>query len=801
MSLLASDPLPQSDSRTSQSLAPHDCYRVIQAGLDCIAADRATDDAVQSVVHAYVSLGLYGPARELLKVDVDTRDAAGEWLETARQLAKKPSGRVAYGAIEATFEAGLARVVEAQPHLASRSGDIRAAIQSCDVYRANDGSLHLAERAANDRVHWIGGFRHGAAIAAALVPAHRPTDQFCENYLIVGDCFGAVLRRLHRETSKMFMTFTPRLFAVEPDLRLFAASLISSERVDLLTEQRVHVFVGDSAMADLRAFVQTRPEIKIPTNLVCIPPLPVAFQERIEGQIKEMLSEQLARTTTLCAENEAAYESIGPAEWAQRFSNAAPRPLRVLGITSRFTTVLQFSMRDVKAAFERLGHTFETLIEPSDHDMLSSACFAKGVAEAKPDLFFVIDHHRAEYPGLLPKNVPYVCWVQDMLPNLASTSAGRAIGPMDFFLTPSIREMEMAYEYPPAQGRVTTTVTDDQLYSSEFLSDQELAPHRCDFSYVSNQSKTPEEFHADFIGQLPVDSAFHSLCDFLFRQLKSELMQSDRLSYPRRATDLLAEAAESMGLAIRATIQSDELALQYIHPLGELMFRQSALEWVAEFSEKHSLDFRLYGQGWENHPRLARFARGVAPNGSPLRAIYQAATINLQIIGTGAIHPRLLDGLAAGGFFLIRKAPVDLLMDAAAGFTRESVAPDWRIQSRFGIDDLPQHRDVFEAERILSGRQDIRDIRLDRTQHDHCIELLTGGKKRIAGLNLAGYRDVAFGTRSEFVQMAARFLGDPDARKSIATRMRDTVVSQYTYTTMVRDLLTFLGERLVLPPS
>ena len=76
---------------------------------------------------------------------------------------------------------------------------------------------------------------------------------------------------------------------------------------------------------------------------------------------------------------------------------------------------------------------------------------------------------------------------------------------------------------------------------------------------------------------------------------------------------------------------------------------------AAEIAERHGLSFGLYGAGWEKHPELGPHARGTIDYGRDLEALTQQTRINLQLepfIPTQ--HQRLLDGLAAGGFFLSR---------------------------------------------------------------------------------------------------------------------------------------------------
>src|SRR5690606_15900334 len=59
--------------------------------------------------------------------------------------------------------------------------------------------------------------------------------------------------------------------------------------------------------------------------------------------------------------------------------------LRVLGITSRFTTFLQHSMRDWLSAFERLGHQTLLLIEEADHQILNNIVYSRTAQDFQPD--------------------------------------------------------------------------------------------------------------------------------------------------------------------------------------------------------------------------------------------------------------------------------------------------------------------------------------------------------------------------------------------------------------------------------
>ena len=63
------------------------------------------------------------------------------------------------------------------------------------------------------------------------------------------------------------------------------------------------------------------------------------------------------------------------------------------------------------------------LIEEADHELLNTLCHAQACVDFKPDLILLIDHYRAEFPGL-PTQIPAVMWIQDLLPNIFNPTAG-----------------------------------------------------------------------------------------------------------------------------------------------------------------------------------------------------------------------------------------------------------------------------------------------------------------------------------------------------------------------------------------
>jgi spore maturation protein CgeB len=78
-----------------------------------------------------------------------------------------------------------------------------------------------------------------------------------------------------------------------------------------------------------------------------------------------------------------------------------------------------------------------------------------------------------------------------------------------------------------------------------------------------------------------------------------------------------------------------------------------------ETLSKNGVNLALYGHGWETNPRLGRFARGIARNGTELNLINNASKIVYHAISTSTFHPRFIDAAASGSFILVKHLESD----------------------------------------------------------------------------------------------------------------------------------------------
>ena len=145
------------------------------------------------------------------------------------------------------------------------------------------------------------------------------------------------------------------------------------------------------------------------------------------------------------------YAAIDRTEWIEIFSDAPARKPRVLFLTTRRSSVLQYCTADTSAAFDTLGWETNTFIEPKPSHLPSAFKLTQLLVEFKPDLVFQIDHLRSEWGDLMPPQLPFVCWIQDHLDNLTSKAAGRAIGLRDYQLCGMPSMYTDRFDYPSRQ--------------------------------------------------------------------------------------------------------------------------------------------------------------------------------------------------------------------------------------------------------------------------------------------------------------------------------------------------------------
>jgi hypothetical protein len=334
-------------------------------------------------------------------------------------------------------------------------------------------------------------------------------------------------------------------------------------------------------------------------------------------------------------------------------------------------------------------------------------------------------------------------------------------------------------------------VNDRRFGAATELSAAERERYACDVSFVSHASTPPE-----VLLQRQLDTATPQTRQVLtdvFERVKGIYDAGGAIGDPPRMQAIINHSLQELGLNIAAE-SHERLKGLFTHQINNAFYRHQALQWVAEMG----VNLHLYGNGWENHPTLARYARGPADHQSQLGAVYRASRINLHVTPHGAVHQRVLEGLCAGGFFLMRYRPGD----AAGVHYREIHA--WCRRHGIASDSEFRTRATSGVWRMLQEAQRLREWDVFDLGHSFMEELnlLADSDYTLAGATLwEDYFDVAFNSRQELQTKVARYLKDDAARERLTQSMLRPVLEKLTYQRISERMVGFIAEDLQRRPA
>lgn len=504
--------------------------------------------------------------------------------------------------------------------------------------------------------------------------------------------------------------------------------------------------------------------------------------KRIDEQLKAILLEMTEVDRRLSQQIESFRPLLSRQRLIEQYSENPARPPKALIITTRFSTVLQYSARDTEQAFRQNGWDTRLLIEPSASHGMSRLAIKYAIADFKPELIFLIDHLRSEFGDLYPPEIPLVCWVQDHLPNLTNKNAGASVGFREFALIPSAQRYVKNYGYPESQCMEFRKLTKVPSIPDDWNSDGD------DLVYVSNWSQTPEQLTEEAVAILKTIAPEHiarNCCEKICKVYE----QGGSLQSP-------GEVRRLLGLVING-----EQAITFLTHLHERLnvglFRQQGLSWAAEVAEELGLKLSIYGNGWDKNPRFAKYARGSVKYGPDLENLTRKSKINLLLEPYVCIaHQRLLDGVAAGGFFLMRSCQQSQVLDEMISILADETF-DHAFDS-FGVLGRanPQTKARIEELLKITANNDAQPEQIDPIRTIR--ELQASGFLPKDTPLLPQRVNVEFDSRQMLRSRILQTLQKPEDRTAIIREQREAVLSRYSYSAGIKRLIAWMQSRFSL---
>ncbi len=580
---------------------------------------------------------------------------------------------------------------------------------------------------------------------------------------------GYVLSALAASPPALLLGRQQAVFVIESDARLVMAALMLhdySGPQGPIRQHRFRWFIGPDWGAQFEKEFFSDPFLPFPLAQVGQGP----NSNAIEPILRQIGAKLVEFDQRLADEARDIYSRIDAETFADLFSDQPSRPPRILLLTSRFTTVLQYSTRDAAEGFTSLGWQTRVLIEPSAHQSRMKQAMLREIVEFKPDLVFVIDHLRHEYEGILPDGLPFVCWIQDHLPNLCNPEVGSKIGLRDFILTGMGTRFIGDYHYPAHQIVDLPNLARIPQRPAAWVSDG------LDLAYTSNWSKSTEEVVDDILSYASSPPQLRAIAQTACARILAVYERGESLATQLAIRQQIELAQHDCGLAIAEPRLVDTVVNLFWDRLNNHLYRHQALIWVADLAQRRGLKFGLFGRGWERHPVLSKYAMGFVKPGPELEEMVRRTKINLQIEPFACFtHPRLLSGLFAGGFFLVRDHPFNVLPSRLLNFLADHAGQaETMAQALVAVspDKREELQSLLHACREMGEQADI----VQMTRNWHRSGLIVPHAPALANLP-----DVTFTDPVTLQQKVERFLADANLRGCIGDSQRRDLQGRLSY--------------------
>jgi len=739
-------------------------------------------------VQSLVRLGLHAAAKQVVEVIPAESRTGPEFAALDEALARARTGLIPWTSRKGRYRANLdaLRQRDAQG-AAAVENDWREHVDGLELHESRDGHFAIKLAGAVWPPRWIPFLDDHKSLATDRLNLVRQ-GLLPEPLVFCGLGMGWEFSEAYFKTQRVFLEASSTLYVIEPSAASLAALFHVHDWREVIADPRVRWFIGHEALSRFREEIAGDSAWPLTERVYSFPLLGEPAAPLARAAMHAVAAARTAEVEQLTARLTQLYEGRDAAWWAKRYHDALAadgraqgEPLRILAITSRHTTFLQYSIRDCLKVLDRFNHRTRLLIEPTPHQPLDVLTAMRAQAEFEPDLVFLLSRMRYEMTAVVHPSIPSLTWDQDALPWVFDANRKPELAWNDFLMGFAAASAARRFGWPEHRCRYCAMAGSSDTYLADPLPDCELTPFRCDVSYVSHASAPVEQEMASVESWLASDKQ-----KALFREVAPGLIAfwQGGGEFPCAITEPLIDACEGKGW----NWTSEELGpiVQVIQRLGDRVFRHVALGWVADWADRTGRDFRIYGNGWEKHPRLAKYARGATRNGDELRRVYQGTRINLQLMGFGFLHQRALDGLMAGAFFMTRRSATDghgvILRKLLRHLEESGVRTAAQLR---GMTDDAMRRRIESAMREVT--RDPRDLDARVVENIRDASLAPYARETVAD-----YDAVAFRSATEFAHKAEAFLLDGPSRARVAARMRQAIYENFSYDARMKEMLHFV---------
>lgn len=653
------------------------------------------------------------------------------------------------------------------------------------VIRGKAGRWTIGTRAEAGRYESLS--RGGDPVSSTVQTLNeiRSTWQRGSSTALCGFGDGYVLSALAKYSPKLNLGRQQAICVIEPDLKLVLACLLLHDYSGPdgpIRQQRFRFFLGENWAGEFQREILSDVYLPFPETNIC----QTTHYAAMEAVFQRLIQIQLENDRQFAQATAEIYDAMKADDLAQLFGDDPPRRPRVLLVTSLFTTVLQYSTASAAQAMQQLGWETKTLIEPTGYHALRKRAIRRAVMDFKPDFVLLIDHLRHEYDGVFPPQLPFACWIQDHLPNLCNLKAGAEVRARDFVLTAIGTHFVQQYGYPARQIVDLPNLARVPVRPTTWKND---GP---DLTYISNWSRTTDEVIREVLSQVSASSQLRIIADQSIAQMLGVYERGECLATQRDVRQVVQAAQQLCGILITDPSLLDGLVNLLWDRLNNQLYRHQALCWAADVAKQNGLELALYGRGWETHPELSQFARGVVQHGADLENLVRRSKINLQLEPFACFtHPRLLSGIFAGGFFLVRDHPFNHQPQELLDFIDENLGSEIETVFDARAKVSSPKREALESILIRCSAMSEQADPIQMARNWQRAGLLQAGHLQMADLS-----HVTFSNSHDLREKIGRFLADEKLRRTVGESLRGDLESRLSYEAGLKRACKKIGDLL-----
>jgi hypothetical protein len=495
-------------------------------------------------------------------------------------------------------------------------------------------------------------------------------------YVLPGMGAGYELLEVFKHTERPIQEmgeFEVPVYVIEQEPGQFLLNMLLHDLEDIIISKRVQFFYDNNSI-DQFYLELLKHQVALPTVL-----LDMKQQGDLKaGQVLELVNlaqhQRNQRHAVNLQEINEYYGSITDSEWRDKFKAENAGSLRVMGFISRFSSFLKYCMRDLLDGFDRTGAITSVCSEEENYYLSNIEHFIEEINRFKPDIILTIDHFRHEFDGV-PDSVPFVNWIQDMLPNI--TGNQQTMKAKDFTFAFSKEwlgfNQEPMYKNSPIgflpigyNDRVYFPNNLDKKYDCDVL----VVTHLQEPGKTFDPIRDPEEFELilneneikiidmGIIDRSELVSLYRILDDYLSGMSMGEFANFCTM----RGGDPVDEfhAVFDKKEIVLEPLVSDVLVPEIGNRLHcEYLSKIKIWPILLLIDSKLDINIQLYGRNWNRYPRFHEFYKGIANNGEQLNRIMNNSKICLNVSPGITLHMRALEIMASCSFMLSRNIELD----------------------------------------------------------------------------------------------------------------------------------------------